>query len=676
MEAVGWNIYATHVAQAMSAVVLAFLLAAFSSHYKRGYLRHWAWSWLALAVYLTASAVSLALNGIYHPSHPLRISLSGLASVSGYVSLVWLLFGCWEIARRRSVPLRVERTALLLFIIIGVTTALLFIGTPDSALRYFARVGLAGLAAGTAFLITASLLIQTRVRSGKVGFLVISICFLLYGFQQLHYFVLAVLFLLDIRVGYEQYLGHVDLVIQSCIGLGMITSLLEDEREAVTHAVSEIEHLAYHDALTGLPNRTMFLDRLILACAHASRHHRNLAVLFLDLDRFKDINDSLGHSAGDQLLKSVAQRIQQGIRSEDTLARFGGDEFTILLGSVDSPDDAVTVASKLIQMLRIPFMLGDGELFVTSSIGVSVYPHDGVDAESLIRAADTAMYRAKEDGRDRAQLHAPAMNAAAIERLALEQTLRRAIQQKEFILHFQPIVGVKSRRIEAVEAIIRWQHPELGLLAPAQFISIAEMSGLIVPIGAWVLRSACRQLRSFAKKFGDDIAVAVNLSPRQFQQQDLVESVVRALEQSGIQPSQLELEITESSAMQNADNSVRTLRELKRLGVRIAMDDFGTGYSSLSYLKRFPIDSLKLDRSFVRDLPDDLDDAAISSAVLAMARSLDLTVTAEGVETAEQLEFLVARGCERVQGYYFSKPLSADDFERFADSYQELAKSS
>jgi len=674
MSGYGWMIYSTHLAQAASAVVLALLLAAFSIHYHRNYLRHWAWSWASLAIYLTSSAIALAIGDDYIATHPIRLTLSALSSIAAYVSIACLLFGCWEIVRRRSVPLRVERAVLISVVALGIVTTLAFVTSADPELRFLARTGIRGLLAGIAFLIAAAQLLSPRIRAGRVGFLIVAICFVLYGVQQLHYFVISVLFLFDFTVSYAQYLGHADLLIQSCIGLGMVTSLLEDEREAVTHAASEIEHLAYHDSLTGLPNRTLFLDRLILACAHATRHRKNLSVLFLDLDRFKDINDSLGHSSGDQLLKSVAQRVQQSIRAEDTLARFGGDEFTILLASIESPEDAVTVANKLIQMLRIPFMIGDGELFVTSSIGVSVFPHDGVDAESLIRAADTAMYRAKEDGRDRAQLHAPAMNAAAIERLALEQTLRRALQQEEFVLHFQPLIGVKSRRVEALEALIRWQHPELGLLLPAQFITIAEMSGLIVPIGDWVLRSACKQLRSFSRILGEDIAVAVNLSPRQFHQQDLVESVTRALEESGIAPNQLEVEITESSAMQNADNSVRTLRELKRLGVHIAMDDFGTGYSSLSYLKRFPIDSLKLDRSFVRDLPADVDDSAIASAVLAMAKSLSLTVTAEGVETQEQLDFLVERGCERVQGYFFSKPLSAEHLAVYLEANRHTVR--
>jgi diguanylate cyclase (GGDEF)-like protein len=402
-----------------------------------------------------------------------------------------------------------------------------------------------------------------------------------------------------------------------------------------------------------------------VALAQADRANQKLAVLFLDLDRFKDINDSLGHSIGDTLLKAVADRIRRCVREGDTVARFGGDEFTLLVPNIENVEDAAKVAQKVTETLKIPFLIADRELFVTTSIGISLFPADGLDPETLVRNADTAMYRAKEAGRDNYQLYAPAMNARALERLALENMLRKALIQEELVLHYQPLIDLKKNSVIGVEALIRWQHPELGLLSPAHFISVAELSGLIIPIGQWVLKTACRQIKTWQKRLDQNISISVNLSARQFQQSDLVDEIRAALHETGINPSALELEITESNAMQNAENTIYILRELKALGVRIAMDDFGTGYSSLNYLKRFPIDTLKLDKMFVKDIETDTSDAAIVSAVISMAHSLKLKVVAEGVETEQQLAFLQEQKCDRIQGYLFSAPLSADELEAY-----------
>ncbi|HEX9501141.1 MAG TPA: EAL domain-containing protein, partial [Thermoanaerobaculia bacterium] len=451
----------------------------------------------------------------------------------------------------------------------------------------------------------------------------------------------------------------------SMIGLGMIACLLEDEREAAELASVEIEHLAYHDALTGLPNRPLFMDRLIVALAQASRANQKLAVFFLDLDRFKDINDSLGHSTGDGLLKSVAERIRRCVREGDTVSRFGGDEFTLLIPRVDHIEDAAKIAQKIIETLKIPFSINEHELFVTTSIGISLFPIDGTDPETLVRNADTAMYRAKDQGRDNYQLYAPAMNARALERLALENMLRKALSHRDFVLFYQPVVDINTKNVVGVEALIRWKHPELGLLSPAHFISAAETSGLIIPIGDWVLRTACRQAKLWQKKLEPELTVAVNLSARQFQQPNLTEEIAEVLEETGLDAKYLELEITESNAMQNAENTIYTLRELKALGVRISMDDFGTGYSSLNYLKRFPIDTLKLDQSFVREITSNPTDAAIATAVISMAHTLNLRVIGEGVEKEDQFQFLQARGCDYIQGYLFSPPLAVENLEAY-----------
>jgi diguanylate cyclase (GGDEF)-like protein/PAS domain S-box-containing protein len=430
-------------------------------------------------------------------------------------------------------------------------------------------------------------------------------------------------------------------------------------------AEEQVKHLAFHDPLTNLPNRLLFNDRLILAVAQAHRHNQKLAVLFLDLDRFKVINDSLGHSVGDELLRQLAERIQEHVREGDTVARLGGDEFTLLVPGINIEEDAAKIAKKICDAIHAPFWIDGRELFVTTSMGVSVYPSDGHDAETLVRNADSAMYRAKEQGRDNYQLYTPAMNAKAIERLSLESRLRQAVANDELELHFQPFIDLKTAEVLGAEALLRWRHPELGLIPPGDFIPIAELSGLIVPIGEWVLRTACAEARKWHQQGFQGLTVSVNLSSRQFQQTDLVSQVTQALAETGLEADKLDLEITESNAMQNAEHSINTLWGLKKQGVRISMDDFGTGYSSLNYLKRFPIDRIKLDQSFVRDLPGDKDDAAIAMAVIAMGRSLELVVIAEGVETEEQLAFLKGHECDQLQGFLLSRPLSGEAFETF-----------
>ena len=535
-----------------------------------------------------------------------------------------------------------------------------------STSRYFTRIGIPALIGSVAYLVASYAFWQSRNRRRGVGFTMIAVSFFLYSAEAIHQFAISAAWsFFNTQPAYVMYVGYLDFLLQAVMGMSMIACLLEDEREATELATVEMERLAYHDAMTGLPNRPLYIDRLILALAQASRSNQRLAVFFLDLDRFKDINDSLGHSIGDSLLKAVAERIRHCVREGDTVARFGGDEFTLLIPRIEQVEDAAKIAQKILETLKIPFIIAERELFVTTSIGISVYPNDGADPETLLRNADTAMYRAKDSGRDNYQLYAPAMNARALERLALENLLRKALSQKELVLFYQPVVDVTSKSVVGVEALIRWNHPEMGLLSPAHFISTAETSGLIVPIGNWVTRTACRQIKIWQKRIDRDLTVAVNLSARQFQQPNIVEEIARALEETDLDPESLELEITESNAMQNAENTIYTLRELKALGVRIAMDDFGTGYSSLNYLKRFPIDILKLDQSFVREVTNDATDAAIVSAVISMAHSLDLKVIAEGVETEEQLAFLQKQRCDRIQGYLFSAPLAADDLENY-----------
>jgi diguanylate cyclase (GGDEF)-like protein len=436
--------------------------------------------------------------------------------------------------------------------------------------------------------------------------------------------------------------------------------LVRRERE---RAEATVEHQAHYDLLTNLPNRTTFHDRLTVALAQAGRNRKMLAVLFVDLDRFKTIVDTLGHTMGDQLLRSVAERLGEHLEAGDTLARLGGDEFVILLPHINRTDRAVRVAQRILEAIKPPFHFGNQELHVTMSIGITLYPYDGEDVDTLLKNADTALYRAKEQGRNNYQLYTPAMNARAFERLALENSLRKALERNEFSLYYQPQIDMRSGVIVGVEALLRWQHPDLGIVYPSEFISIAEETGLIMKLGEWVTHTACAQNQAWQKAGLPAMTMAVNLSSRQFQQQDLVENVAKTLKETGLAPRWLEMEITEGIAMQNADYTNVLLRGLKEMGIRVALDDFGPGYSSLSYLKKFPIDTLKIDQSFVRDLNTDPNDAAIANAVIVLAHSLKLKVVAEGVETVEQETFLRGHQCDAYQGFLFSAPLPADSFE-------------
>jgi diguanylate cyclase (GGDEF)-like protein/PAS domain S-box-containing protein len=433
-----------------------------------------------------------------------------------------------------------------------------------------------------------------------------------------------------------------------------------------------IRHLAYHDALTDLPNRALFADRLTVALAQARRSGQKVAVVFLDIDRFKLVNDTLGHVAGDELLQAVARELSALVREGDTVARVGGDEFTLLLTAIDDVSDITNVAQRVLETVRQPRVIGEQELRVSASLGVAVYPTDGRDVDNLLRHADTAMYRAKQEGRDNVQTYTPAMSAEIMNRVSLETDLRRALQHEQFVVHFQAQVERGSWRITGAEALIRWHHPTKGLVHPADFIPVAEDTGLIVPIGEWVLRAACRENRRWQDLGLPPLTVTVNLSALQFRQANLVQMIERVLAETGLAARYLELEITEGTTMEDPDFAARVLEEIRAMGVGISIDDFGTGYSSLGYLKRFKIDRLKIDRSFVNDLTRDPNDAAIATAVIVMAHSLGLRVVAEGVETREQLEFLDSKGCDEFQGYLVSRPVDECHFRELLERADEL----
>jgi diguanylate cyclase (GGDEF)-like protein/PAS domain S-box-containing protein len=432
----------------------------------------------------------------------------------------------------------------------------------------------------------------------------------------------------------------------------------------------ELMHMAHHDALTGLPNRTLFFDRLRQALYKKERSGKMLAVVYLDLDQFKFINDTLGHHTGDLLLKDVANRLQGVIRKADTVSRLGGDEFTIIIDDIATHADLVLVAGKILHVFATPFSLEKHEIFVTASIGVTIYPNDGDTAEKLMKNADTAMYHAKERGRNNYQFFSEEMNIRVSERLLMETGLRNALTRNEFLLHYQPRVNTASGRIVGVEALIRWQHPERGIISPDAFIPLAEETGLIVPIGEWVLRTACSQTRAWRDAGLKSMKVSVNISFRQFTHDNLPATIRGILQETGLEPSCLELEITESLIMIDPERAIILLNELKEMGISIAIDDFGTGYSSLSHLKRLPADILKVDKSFIRGICENKSDETLIATIINMGHNLGLSLVAEGVESEDQLLFLQNSNCQEVQGYYFSKPLSAESLQTLMGNWK------
>ena len=418
--------------------------------------------------------------------------------------------------------------------------------------------------------------------------------------------------------------------------------------------------MAHHDMLTGLSNRVSLKDRLEHALALARRESSRVALLFIDLDRFKSINDTLGHHVGDELLIAVSQRLRQCVRESDLVARLGGDEFVVMLPGLDQSAAAASVAEKIVASIGEPYLIGAHTLYTTPSVGIAIYPEDGADGESLMRNADAAMYHAKSAGRNNFQFFDAKMNELAVERLSIEHALRHALSREEFRLHFQPVIDIRTGRVASIEALVRWQHPERGLLAPGFFIGVAEETGLIQAIGDWVLWAACRQLADFRDAGISDVKMAINISALQLRNGNLPVLAQGIMDVYSLQEGDLIFEITESVAMERPEETVRILEQLHRMGVQLALDDFGTGYSSLSYLKMFALDTLKLDRSFVEEIGVDADGEIICDATIGLAHSLRLRLVAEGVETAQQLDYLQARGCNFVQGYLFSRPLPAD----------------
>jgi diguanylate cyclase (GGDEF)-like protein len=654
----GMSFYVTQLAQATSAVILAVVLLGFYHTYRREYLLDWAWSWWASCVFLCGGGLSALLSSHLPEAAPAILLLFTISIVAGHWQVAWLLFGTGEVATGRMVGRRLRRTLLILLSVVAVGTVAASLLVPPTA-RLLVQTGPRLLFTGMAFSLASFGVLRTAPRPIGNGRLLTAGSLLLYGLEQLHYLVLmASPLVFGHRIGIDPgSLAIFDVPLQAAIGLGMVIWLLDEERKRTSEASRQIEHLAYHDPLTNLPNRIYFLEELIENLESAERHQSGLAVLFLDLDRFKVINDSLGHGAGDDMLAILAERLRGALRQGDTVARQGGDEFTILLPSLRHDGDVVTVADKILSVVRQPMKLQEREVVVSGSLGISRFPGDGRDPEELLKKADVAMYRAKELGGDGYQLYASSMDTHALERLSLENDLRKALANDEFVLHYQPILDARTGDISGVEALLRWNHPIRGLMPPGEFLWLAEITGLSDLVDLWVLRTACARVSSWQSEYSLPIRVAVNLSARPFQQPDLIARIERVLDETGLAASALELEITETLAMQDAEASLAVLSGLKALGVRISIDDFGTGYSSLSYLTNFPINTLKVDGSFVRSLGGTRGSYEIASAVIALAHTLEIGVVAEGVELESQWLILREQGCDEVQGYLFSRPL-------------------
>lgn len=433
---------------------------------------------------------------------------------------------------------------------------------------------------------------------------------------------------------------------------------------SAAHADKKIRHLAYHDTLTGLPNRLLFVDRMDQAINRALRDNNKFALIFIDIDHFKMINDSMGHDAGDVLLTSVTERLTRSLRRIDTISRLGGDEFTVIVENITEPDAVATVARTLLETLTWPFMIGGREVHISGSIGIALYPDDGVNFGNLLKNADAAMYRAKDMGRNMFQFYAAEMSEAVMHRLDMEGLLRNAIEREEFVLHYQPKFDLRTGCCSGMEALVRWEHPQRGLIPPDEFIPLAEDTGLIVQLGEWVLRTACRQLDQWQRAGHAIYNLSVNVSARQIRDENLPALFEQIILETGVNPVNIEIELTESALVENHDKARDLLGRFKTMGLKIALDDFGTGYASMSYLKEFPIDTVKVDRSFVRGIPDNREDVAIVKAIASLTETLDLCLVAEGVENAQQLEFLKNIHCPQAQGYFWSKALSALDFER------------
>lgn len=661
--------------QSAVSVLIALVLGGLLRQYWRPFLRHWTWSWVALSVYAGAGASALVLAQWRPIDDPLRLSLALAAGVGGYLQIAWLLLGTSELAFGRVLPERTTRWIIAAVSVAGAALVLAYSwDVTRTELLFTLRVSVRRAAAAVAFLIGGIAITRAPMIARGIGRRVVMLAFFGLSAQQVHFLVLTVSSAMRPRYAvYLASLAFVDVMLYVALAMGLVIWLLEEERQATMDAKARIEQIAYHDSLTGLPNRQLFLNQLGTALHHARRAGTMCAVLFLDLDRFKEVNDSLGHAVGDVVLKTVAERIRTTIRAEDSVTRLGGDEFAVLGSAILSPDDALLLAERITTALKKAILVDGQELFVTMSLGISLFPGDATDPENLLKTADAAMYRAKAQGRDLVERYTREARQAPRDQLDMESNLQEALDLQQLVLHYQPIVNTRSGQVRGVEALLRWNHPTRGLLRPLEFIPLAEATGAIVPVGEWVLRTACAQVQAWRHQGQTQLRATVNMSVRQLQHAELLPRVEQILADTLLPAECLELEITESVAMRSSGRAVDNLRALKARGVRVCIDDLGTGYSSLSALRLFPIDSLKIDRSFVQGVPHGTDDRAVAAAVITLGRTLGVNVIAEGVERAEQLAFFKEQDCDEWQGFFLVPPVTADECEHLLFSMSPQA---
>ncbi len=654
------------VAQALLAALLGILLRRFFVGQRHPYLRHWALSWWALCLAQVGATVALMLSESYAASDWRRLAATFVAQLGAYFQAAWLLLGATELAGGRATSERGVRAIFLALAGLAVVSTLAWAFAPAaSSYRVFLRISVRALVVAIAYLVASFLLWRAYHRSDETGPRFVGLAFLGYGS------LLAFVFVASIEPQLRSLLafaGAFELAALAVLGIATVVWLLEDEHFRLVDASRQIEKLAYYDVLTGLPNRKLFLDRLKQWIDRRGRSDGAAALFFLDLDNFKRINDTHGHETGDALLAAVAERLRYSVREGDTVGRQGGDEFTLLLPGIRSGEDAAAMAAKLHERLSQPLEVGDLQLFVGASIGIALFPQHGEDPAVLLRKADTAMYRAKDAGRGGFVIYDSEMSDDSRERFVMETALRVGIQEDQLVLHYQPIVQAGSGDIVGVEALVRWNHPERGLIPPAKFLPVAESAGISDALSYWVLGHACRQVQAWRERFGLDLRVSVNLTARAFENPRLVRRIDDVLAESKLPASALELEITETMALLHAGGPVSLLGELRRRGARVAVDDFGIGYSSLSYLRELPIDTVKLDSSFIRELGRRREDSKIVGAVIQLAHGLGMEVVAEGVEEEEQMVILEMLYCDKMQGFLFSRPLEPEAFERLMEA--------
>ena len=652
------TVLAVSLTQAVIALLLAAVFFGFHSVYRRPHLRYWALSFLAGVIHLTCSSLALGYSATVGTIGVPRLLLSATSLAAAYPQIIWLLAGAYVVASHRHLNQRLVNATVIGGALFGVASSLLFANDSQAAdMRLFLRVDLRTLLTAAAFFSAGIFLWSSRDRLTGFGQRLLSIAFLLYGVQQGS--TLALVTTQRMQNTWHPlttYVGFIDLVLEVFIGLALVIWLQEEERQRARQATRKLYHLSFHDALTGLPNRKLFLERLAHAMQRVEGDER-LTVAFLNVDRFRLLNDSFGHQQADRVLAQLSDRLLHRSRSVDTVARIGVDEFALLYRDSEDRQGSLTALERMMERIRQPFEMEKRRIVLTCSAGTSRYPEDGQHPETLLANASAAMLAAKKKGGDCLLQYDANMSNQAQERLDFENDLRNALANREFTLLYQPVISISDNQVQGFEALLRWKHPQRGLLAPDDFLPLAESLGLMERITNWVLETACTQVSEWRKRHELPLWVAVNFSPSSFRHTDLPDRILSTLKRCQLDPENLVVEITENLALENLDTGMVALEQMRLRGIQVAIDDFGTGYSSLSYLRRLPVDKIKLDKEFVHEVSHDIGSRAIVEALVPLAHKLGMKVVAEGVERKEQLAQLRDVGCDEVQGFLMYEPM-------------------